>query len=459
MALPGQIDRLLEGLRNLLWGWPVLLLILAAGAWFSYQSCFYQLLHPGRWLKAALGGGKHGGNGQEKPSGALPGSSPGTTRFQALTAALAGSIGTGNIVGVAAAITAGGPGALFWMWASAVLGMMTVFAENYFSAKLRSSCQRAGKPPAPGPLSYIEKAGRLGRPLALAYALGCCLSSLGMGNLAQMNAFAAACQDFGLPVGLAAAGAGTLVFFVARGGLGAAVKITEKLVPAMSLLFFAASLGVLLVFRDRLPGAVASVFQGAFSLRAGAGGTAGMLIAMKAGVSRGVFTNEAGLGSSAFAYQDLQGHSPEEQGGMGIFQVFADTLVMCTVTGLCVLCCLPEGQGLQGAELTFFAYQSALGNLGGLAVPACTALFALATVIAWSCYGKEGLLYLTGGRGRGLYPCLAALAAALGCLLPLRAVFQLGDAFNGLMALPNLAALFYWGVWRARSGPPQRQGP
>lgn len=425
------VDRLLEGLRSILWGWPVLGMILAVGAYFSYESCFYQLLHMGRWLKAALGSG---GKGTKE----------GSTGFQGLTAALAGSIGTGNIVGVAAAISVGGAGAIFWMAASAALGMMTVFVENYLSARCRSSIEYIGRKgkgrKASGPLWYIERAGRFGGALALVYALGCCLSSLGMGNMAQMNALAAACGDLGLPVLPVALGVGALVFFVARGGLRFAVRITEKLVPAMTLLFFAASLGVLWVYRANLPWAVTTIFRGAFTLRAGAGGAAGMLIAMKAGVSRGVFTNEAGLGSSAFAYEDVRGHSPEELGCMGIFQVFADTIVMCTVTGLCILCSRPPA--LDGAALTFYAYRSALGDAGGWAVSGCTALFALATVVAWCCYGREGLLYLTAGRGGWLYPPLAAGAAVLGCLLPLRAVFQLGDAFNGLMAVPNVAALF-----------------
>lgn len=426
--------RLLDGVSRALWGWHVLGMILAAGAWFSYESCFYQLLHAGRWMRAALGKGRS--KGEEG----------GATRFQALSTALAGSIGTGNIVGVAAAITVGGPGALFWMSASAVLGMMTVFAENYFAAQ----CRRAGTNPRgkrqkalpSGPLHYIERAGRWGGALAGVYAFGCCLSSLGMGNMAQMNAFASACGDLGLPPVPVALGAGALVFFVARGGLGFAVKITEKLVPAMTLLFFAASLGALWVNRANLPAAVGAVFQGAFSLRAGAGGTAGLFIAMKAGVSRGVFTNEAGLGSSAFAYEDVRGHSPEELGCLGIFQVFADTIVMCTVTGLCILCSCPP-QGLEGAALTFYAYRSSLGDWGGWAVSLCTALFALATVVAWCCYGREGLLYLTGGRGKSLYGPLAAAAAVIGCIAPVGVVLQAGDAFNGLMALPNVAALFW----------------
>ncbi len=410
-----------EALRRLLWGWPTLALILAAGAYFSYETCFFQVRKTACWLKAALGSRKQKGKG--------------ISQFQALTAALAGSIGTGNIVGVAAAVTVGGPGALFWMCASSLLGMMTVFMENYLCAHFKKAGGRGT-----GALRYIEKAGRWGGALALIYAAGCCLSSLGMGNMVQMHAFSAACRDLGAPPWALGLLAGGVLFFVAWGGLGFAVKITEKLVPAMTLLFMGCSLFVLWVFRENLPGALYSIWESAFSLRAGAGGTAGMVLAMQTGVSRGVFTNEAGLGSSAFAYEEVENRAPIQLGYMGIFQVFLDTLVMCMVTGLCILCC--QGEGLSGAQLTFYPYQQAMGIWGRWAVSLCTVLFAFATAVAWCCYGRSGLFYLTGGRGRTAFAAASALAAVLGCLLPLDVLFQLGDAFNGLMAIPNIAALF-----------------
>ena len=413
--LPQGGGNMLELLADALWGWHVLVLILAAGLWFSIRTGFFQVRRVSLWVKTALGSPKEArGRGRVSP-------------FQALTTALAGSLGTGNILGVGVAITVGGPGSLFWMWASALLGMMTVFAENLLAARHRG---------APGALGYIET---VGRPLALVYGAGCCLASLGMGNLVQANAAAAACQRLGAPPLAVGAVLGVLVFWVARGGLACAARLTEKLVPAMAALFFAASLGVLWVFRAELPRAVASIFQGAFSLKAGAGGTAGMLLAMGTGVSRGVFTNEAGLGSSAFAYGEVEGRSPVELGCLGIFQVFVDTILMCTVTGLCILCAPSAGEG---AELVFSAFESALGPAGAGAAAVCTALFALATVTAWSCYGREGLFYLTKSRGGDLFALAAAAAACLGCLLPLGAVFRLGDAMNGLLALPNLAALF-----------------
>lgn len=308
---------MLDWFTQLLWGWHVLLLLLGAGAYFTAATGFYQVRCLGRWLGAALA------SRRKEEGGRL-------SSFQALTAALAGSLGTGNIVGVGVAIATGGPGALFWMWVSALLGMMTVYAENVLAARHRQ---------APGALGYIRAAGRWGKPLAAVYAGGCCLSSLGMGTMAQTNSAAASLSTLGVPVAVSALGLGLLAFWVARGGLALGAKITQRLVPLMTLLFFGASLWVLWVFRENIPRAVASIFQGAFSLKAGAGGAAGALLALRTGVSRGVFTNEAGLGSSAFAYQGVEGRSPEELGCLGIFQVFVDTLVMCTVTGLCILCC------------------------------------------------------------------------------------------------------------------------
>lgn len=409
---------MLEMLQQLLWGWHVLGVILAIGISLSLQTGFYQIRKFFFWMKTSLTGSKEAG---------------GVSQFQALTAALGGSIGTGNIVGVAAAITVGGAGSIFWMWISALVGMMTIFAENLLATRFKN---------APGPLGYIEKVKKLGKHLARIYAAGCFLSSMGMGSLVQANAAAAAMEELGVPAMVCAAVLAFLLFFVAKGGLGFAVKLTEKLVPLMTLLFFAISIAVLWVFRENIPAAVGAIFENAFSLKAGAGGVSAMLLAAKTGISRGVFTNEAGLGSASFAYDDVKNRTPVQIGCMGIFQVFVDTILMCTVTGLCILC--SGASKYTGAQLTFYAYQSALGDFGSSAVSLCTALFAIATMITWCCYGRAGLFYLTGGKGRTGFSLLYASVSALGCFLPLTAAFQLGDAFNGLMAIPNLLALFYF---------------
>ena len=412
---------MLEKFSGAFWGWHTLVLILLAGLWFTLQSGFFQIRCMKSWLKTALGGGT------KKEKG-------GISSFQALTAALGGSIGTGNIVGVAVAITAGGPGAIFWMCISAVFGMMTLFAENLLSAL---------HPQSRGALGYIEKIKKAGKPLAILYALGSFLSSLAMGNMVQMNAAAAAAVQFGVPREITGVLFALLLFFVAVGGLKTAVKISEKLVPFMTLLFFGAAVVVLWVFRANVPAAVTAIFEGAFSLKAGAGGVAGMLIAAKTGISRGVFTNEAGLGSSTFAYDEVNSLTPVQKGYMGIFQVFADTLVMCTVTGLCILC-VPSLPNLSGAQLSFYPFEAAMGAVGAGVISLCTALFAVATTVTWCCYGREGLFYLTKGKGALPFAFIYALCAFAGCVVSLDFAFLLGDAFNGFMAFPNLIAVFYF---------------
>ena len=247
----------------------------------------------------------------------------------------------------------GAPGALFWMWVSALLGMMTVYAENVLAARHRQ---------APGALGYIRAAGRWGKPLAAVYAGGCCLSSLGMGTMAQTHAAAASLSPLGVPAAPAPWGWGCWLFgWPGRAGPGGedhpALGAPDD--PAV----FGASLWVLWVFRENIPRAVASIFQGAFSLKAGAGARRGPCWPCAPGSSRGWFTNEP-AGSSAFAYQGVEGRSPEELGCLGIFQVFVDTLVMCTVTGLCILCCRCPCAG-GGGQLAFYAFESALGPGAG----------------------------------------------------------------------------------------------
>ena len=291
-------------------------------------------------------------------------------------------------------------------------------------------------------MCYMER-GLGSRGLACFFSLCCVGASLGGGNMVQANSIATALEhSFGwdrLAVGVVTA---ALTGLVILGGIGRIGAVSEKLVPAMALLFISGSAVVLAVNASALPGALESIVTEALTPSAAVGGGLGYGVAraMRYGVARGVFTNEAGLGSAAFAYDGVEGRSPEELGCLGIFQVFADTLLMCTVTGLCILVC--RSPVLEGAALTFYAYESALGPWGGRAVSLCTALFAAATLTAWCGYGREGLFYLTGGRGKNAYALAAAAAAALGCCLPLGEVLRLGDAMNGLMALPNLAALF-----------------
>lgn len=411
-------------LVNALWGYHVLLVILLTGIRLTVSTGFFQIRHFFSWIKAALVPGKN-------KDGGISG-------FQALSTALAGSIGTGNIVGVGLAITVGGPGALFWMWISALFSMMTVFGEVVLSVKHRSPTG------TPGAFAYIEKlpfgkTKHLAKVLPFIYGLGCVLSSLAMGNMAQSNSIAAAGTELGIEPWITGIFLCIVLFIITGKGISGVAKVTEKLVPIMTILFFAVSLYALFSYRHRLPAAIQEVFEGAFSLRGGLGG--GMFIAMKTGISRAVFTNEAGLGSSSMAFANVKGKSPKELGYLGIFQVFLDTTVMCTITGLCVLCCTEQRQG---EFLVRVAFENAMGPFGAGAMNLCMALFAFATMTATCYYGKQGLSYISKGKLTKYFPAMFGAAAFLGSVLPLSRVFEFCDVFNGLMAIPNLIALAFF---------------
>lgn len=424
-----------QGLKGFLWGWPVLSAILLAGANLSVRSGFFQLTYARLWLRKtafALFGQSARKEGKQ-----------GVSALQAVSTALAGSIGTGNIVGVATALTLGGPGAIFWMWISALLGMMTIFSETVLGMKYRvrdeSGFWRGGA------MYYLERG--LHSPwLAKLFAAACVLASLGMGNMAQANSIAQAFgEGFGLSPLLTGGVLSVLLFAVACGGIRRTARVAEKLVPGMAIGYLLACLIVLFLFRNNLGHAIAEIFSQAFSLRAAAGGTGGvvMLRAMRAGVSRGIFTNEAGLGSSVMAHTSTCNHSPVEQGMWGIFQVFIDTWVMCTLTALCILSSGVMKTGKDGAALSTETFRSAFGNGGAIFVAVAVALFAFATMLAWCCYGEAGLRYLSGGRGIWGYRLLFAAAAFFACRMDLGSVWDLCDTFNGMMAIPNLAAVFF----------------
>lgn len=408
----------MSALRELLWGPHVLLLILFAGVWFTLRGRFMQLWKLPRRLPGALSG--KGADGER------------ISAFQALSASLAGSLGTGNIIGVAAALTAGGPGAVVWMWISAFFGMMTVYAESVLAAKFSSAA-------LPGAVGYVKKA--LGTPAAKLYAAGCVLSALGMGTMAQTGAISAAFSTMRVPAWCAGLLTAVLLVLCVRGGLQKAVRVTEKLVPFMAGLFLLACLAVLVLRAKYIPAAISLMLREAFSFRAAAGGAAGMWIAMKVGVSRGVFTNEAGLGSGTFALCRTADKTPEQVGALGALQVFIDTIFLCTVTALCML--VSPGMG-DGAAYTLSSFSAVLGGAGSAAVSVSMALFAFATVIAWSCYGMDALRYLVpaaGESGRRIYVLFSALSCFLGCILSFEGVLGFCDMFNGIMAMPNILAL------------------
>lgn len=398
---------------DVLWGYHVLGLILVTGIRLTLMTGFFQVRSLFSWLKYAL---------------CPPKRKDGISPFAALSTALAGSIGTGNIVGVAAAITVGGPGAIFWMWISAFFGMMTVFGEVVLAA-----ANRGGK--SKGAFAYLEKLGK-GKVLPFLYGVGCVLSSLSMGDMAQSNAVAKGMEQFGVSPWLTGIFLAVFLCYLTKKGLKGVTKVTGKLVPLMTLLFFGISAVCLWKYRMQIPGVLGEILDSAFSLRAGAGG--GLFLAMKTGISRGVFTNEAGLGSSSMAFCEAEEKSPVKLGYLGIFQVFADTIVMCLVTALCILCATSERSG---EYLVITAFENALGTGGKYLITCCMILFAFATTTATCYYGRVGLEYISGGRLTFLFPYLFGLSAFLGSVMEITSIFAFCDAFNGLMAIPNLIAL------------------
>ncbi len=332
---------------------------------------------------------------------------------------------------MAAAISIGGAGAVFWMWIAAFFGMMTVFAECALSVYFDDGKSK-------GAFSYIKRIGR-GKILPYIYGIGCFLSALTMGNMAQSNAVAQGMAQLGVSPLFSAVILFVLVFLSSRGGIKFVSKLTEKLVPFMTLIFFIVSIGLLFKMRNNIPNAINEIMESAFSKEAIFGGSA--FLAIKTGISRSVFTNEAGLGSSAAAFCEVQNKDPLKMGYLGIFQVFTDTTVMCLVTALCIL---TGTHKRKGDLLAVNAFSEVFGDFGRVMIIICMVLFALATVIASGYYGKVGLEYISKGKLNFIFPYFMAIFALIGALWKMDKIFMLSDIFNGLMAIPNLLALCYF---------------
>ena len=387
----------------------------------------------------------------------------GISQRQSICTALAATVGTGNIVGVATAIVAGGPGAVFWMWISAFVGMMTGFAEKVLGIlyrKKRFDGQYQG-----GPMTYMEY-GLGARWLALSYAFFCVIASFGVGNMTQVHSMSQGMESaFGVPVWITGAVTATLLAVVLVGGIGRIASLAEKLVPFMVVLYLGSALVVLCSQFSQIPLALKVIFQEAFGFQSVVGGVAGygMAQAMKIGVARGMFTHEAGVGSSVFAHSAADTKEPVEQGMWGIFEVFVDTIVVCTVTALVILTTgLADGgadlsrgvisglsskgmmlnsQLLDGAPLTMACFQKYF-PWGRQLIAVCLALFGFASLVGWSYYGERSAEYLFGKTGAKVYHVMYVLVVIAGAVASLELVWKLADVCNGLMALPNLAAVF-----------------
>ncbi len=360
--------------------------------------------------------------------------------FQALTTALAATVGTGNIAGVATAITLGGPGAIFWMWVSAFFGMTTKFFEIVVAVRYRRSSPTGGV--AGGPM-YALRDG-LGKPyLGFLFALFGAAAAFGIGNLVQANSLADAVQvTFGVPPLITGLVLAALVAVVILGGIRRIGTITEKVVPAMALFYVGGALAILFLNHQAVPAAFSEILRGAFTGRAAVGGFAGagVLQAMRFGITRGVFSNEAGLGSASIAHAAARTDHPVRQGLWGVMEVFIDTHVICTITALVLLVTGAWTAGLEGASMTAEAFNRGLPGPGSIIVAMGLIFFAFSTLLTWSYYGEKCFEYLTGG-GSLLYRLAWISLIVVGAVGGLRTVWALADTLNALMAVPNLIGL------------------
>ena len=415
-------------------GWPAAALLLAAGFYLTMRSGFVPLRRFFTIFRLTLGSLFR--PRQEQVPAAAGDISP----FQALTTALAATVGTGNIAGVATAITLGGPGSIFWLWVSAFFGMTTKFAEVILAVRFRVT--RSDAAFAGGPM-YTLKQGLGSATLGLIYAFFGAIAAFGIGNLVQANSVASVLNTaFGTPPLQTGILLALLVALVILGGIRRIGRITEKLVPLMALLYVGGSLAVLIICHRQIGPALLEIISGAFTGRAAVGGFAGagVLQAIRYGVIRGVFSNEAGLGSASIAHAVAETDHPVRQGLWGIVEVFIVSYVICTMTALVVLVTGAWKGSLEGASMTAAAFNTVLPLTGNFIVSTALVLFAFSTLLSWSYYGEQCFEYMIGG-GRFLYRLLWTVGIVVGALGGLRPIWALADSLNALMILPNLIGL------------------
>ena len=443
------ISEINSKVNGFVWGIPMMVLILGVGVYLSVRCGFPQFRHFGHIIKNTLGSAFEK---TEKKDGAV---SP----FKAMCTALAASIGTGNIAGVSGAIAIGGPGAIFWMWVSALLGMCTKFSEVTLALKYRERNEKGDW--VGGPMYYITNGlGKNWKWLACLFAGFGALASFGIGNMTQINTIAGTINTaiggffnttdsektiIALAVSIICA---LICAFILLGGIQRLADVCSFLVPVMAVIYIIASLIVIVLNIGGIPAAFAAIVKGAFNPASVAGGLAGVGIktAITKGVGRGIFSNEAGLGSAPIAHAAADVDHPVKQGIYGVFEVFMDTIVVCTMTALVVLL----GVGVEninygtdiGANLTIMGFESVFGSgLPGVAVAVCLTLFALSTVLAWALYGTRCVEYLFGFKASKVYQVIFCIFACMAGTVELKLAWDIADTLNGLMAIPNLLAL------------------
>ena len=428
-------------INGFVWGPVMLALLVGTGILLTVMAGFPQITKLGTIMKSTVGS-LFGQDAHKKDEASI---SP----YQAVATALASTVGTGNITGVATAIVAGGPGAVFWMWISALFGTMTKFAEVTLAVKFRQKNEKGEW--VGGPMYYMENGLNM-KWLGVIFACFATLASFGIGNMTQANSIAAALQQtLHIDPKITGAIIMVIVAVVILGGIKRIAQVTEKLVPVMGVIYVALGVITIVMNAGKLPAAFAVIFQGAFNPSAVAGGVLGYTImnAIRFGFARGVFSNEAGLGSAPIAHAASSTDNPVKQGMWGAFEVIFDTFIICTITALVVVMSGlwgPEGAGLDGAALSIAAFQNSVGIFGAAGVTIGTVLFALSTLLGWSYYGEKSIEYLfkgssiVGGVKLG-YKIVFILLTFVGSIGGLKLIWDIADTLNGLMAIPNLIAL------------------
>ena len=440
------IESVNTAVNNFIWGVPAMICIIGVGLYLSIRTNFLQIRKFPYAIKTTLGRMLRK---REASDGSM-------TPFQAVCTALAATVGTGNIAGVAGAIAIGGPGAVFWMWISALLGMCTKFSEVTLAVHFRET--NADGELVGGPMYYIKNGlKKHWHWLAYLFSAFGVLTVFGTGNATQVNTITTAIDSAllnyniisennvsvtNLVIGIALT---ILVGLVLLGGIKRIGQVTEKLVPFMAVFYIVLALGVVLLNINRIPGVFASIIEGAFTPASVTGGAVGsFFMSMKKGVSRGIFSNEAGLGTGSIAHACADTRKPVKQGFFGIFEVFTDTIVICTLTALVILCSgIPVGYGeAAGAELTILGFTSTYGNWVSVFTALAMCCFAFSTIIGWGLYGARCIEFILGSKVIKPFMVVYSLVAILGATADLGLLWSIAETFNGLMAIPNLIAVF-----------------
>lgn len=440
------ITSLNKTLNGFIWGPIMLAAFLAVGLMFSIRTNFFQLTHLRYWLHVTF-------FQLFKDKKVRRTNDPhAISQFQSLCTSLAATIGTGSIAGVATAITAGGPGAVFWMWLSAFLGMMTIYAENVLGIKYRFKNEKGDW--VGGAMIYIERGLGL-KWLAVIFSVFCALASFGIGNMTQANSIASGLKEsFGINPQITGLLLMFLIGLVILGGIKRIAGVTEKVVPFMAIFYVLGGLIVILVNYAKIPETFILIFHEAFNFKAAGGGILGygITIAMKMGISRGVFSNEAGLGSSVMVHSASDVKEPVVQGMWGIFEVFMDTIIVCTITALTILTSgvydmdqtlfnMKNGmEVISGTALTSQAFSSVI-PFGDKFVAISIMLFAFSTLLGWSYYGERAVEYLFGISATKTYKLVFICFIYFGSIASLNLVWSISDTLNGFMAVPNLIAI------------------